>query len=183
MITYISLLRGINVSGRNMMKMNILQKQYENMGFRNISTYLQSGNVIFSSDCSSKNELQQNISQQIEKNFALIVPVVVLTVNDLKQIINKNPFGKDHTKNPSFLHITFLASIPDTYNHEAIENKKQPGEEIAFSDAAVYLYCPNGYGKTKLTNTFLENRLKVVTTTRNWKTTNELLKIVENNNR
>jgi uncharacterized protein (DUF1697 family) len=84
---------------------------------------------------------------------------------------------KDSDKNHTFLHVTFLSSKPNIYYYKQIEDKKLGGEEIFFSDQAVYLYCPNGYGRTKLNNNFLEAKLKVGATTRNWKTTNELLKI------
>lgn len=77
------------------------------------------------------------------------------------------------------MHVTFLSSTPREYNRETIEKKKQDQEEITFSGKAVYLYCPHGYGNTKLTNSFLEAQLKVGATTRNWKTANELLRIAE----
>jgi len=72
-----------------------------------------------------------------------------------------------------------LSSKPDRYNQSSIEEWKQNGEEVFFTDSAVYLYCPNGYGRTKLNNNFLEAKLKVGATTRNWKTTNELFKIAQ----
>ncbi len=77
------------------------------------------------------------------------------------------------------LHITFLADNPVDFDLDGILQKKQAGEEIAIKTNAVYLYCPNGYGKTKLHNSFLENKLKVKATTRNWKTTKELLNMAQ----
>ena len=159
--------------------MDALRKSYENMGFRNVTTYVQSGNVIFVCNELKCNDLEQKISLQIGKDFGFEVPVLVLTIEKLQQIIENNPFVKDSDKDPSFLHITFLASKPDHFDHAQIEDKKQNGEEIFFSDIAVYLYCPNGYGRTKLNNNFLEAKLKVGATTRNWKTTSELFKIAE----
>jgi len=179
MTTYISILRGINVSGQKLIKMDVLRKSYENMGLHNVTTYLQSGNVIFEGNDFEINTLQQKISQQIEKDFGFEVPVIVLTIDKLKQVIDNNPFVQNPNKDQSFLHVTFLASKPDQNNFKTIEDKKQNGEEIFFTEIAVYLYCPNGYGKTKLSNNFLEAKLKVGATTRNWKTTNELFKIAE----
>jgi uncharacterized protein (DUF1697 family) len=179
MTTYISILRGINVSGQKLIKMDALRKSYENMGFCNVTTYVQSGNVIFTGNDSEISELEQKISQQIEKDFGFEVPVIVLTIDKLKQVIDNNPFLKDLNKDQSSLHVTFLSSKPNRYDHSTIDDKKQNGEEIIFSDKAVYLYCPNGYGKTKLSNNFLETKIKVGATTRNWKTTNELLKIAQ----
>ena len=123
--------------------------------------------------------MKQNISGQIEKDFGFDVPVIVFTIDQLKQIIDANPFHKNPNMGQAFLHVTFLSSKPVTYDAKVVEDKKQNGEEICFTDHAVYLYCPNGYGKTKLTNHFLEAKLKVSATTRNWKTTNELYRIAK----
>lgn len=177
MTTYISILRGINVSGQKLIKMDALRKSYEKMGFHSVTTYVQSGNVVFTGNNAKPDELARAITRQIEKDFGFDVPVIVLTVDNLKQIIDSNPFIKDCDKDTTFLHVTFLSSKPQKTDFKSIEEKKISGEEICFSDNAVYLYCPNGYGKTKLTNGFLETKLKVGATTRNWKTTNEILKI------
>ena len=96
----------------------------------------------------------------------------------MKTIIENNPFAKDKGKDISFLHVTFLADIPPQVHKESIIEKRQGNEAIEFNTKAIYLYCPNGYGKTKLNNNFLETKLKVAATTRNWKTTNQLLKLV-----
>ena len=179
MATFISILRGINVSGQKLIKMDALRKLYDNLGFRNVSTYVQSGNVIFSSNDIDTHELEQKISKEIEKEFGFEVPIIVLTVDKLKYVIDNNPFLKFPDKDHAFLHVTFLSSKPDYFDPKVIENKKQEGEDVFFTDDVVYLYCPKGYGSTKLTNTFLESKLKVGATTRNWKTTNELLKITQ----
>lgn len=181
MKTYISILRGINVSGQKLIKMDALKKAYENMGFRNVITYVQSGNVIFSASENESEKLEQMIYSRIVKDFGFEVPVIVLTAEKLKEVVDNNPFGCDPDKDPAFLHVTFLSSKPGKYNSSAIEEKKQGGEEISFTDEVIYIYCPNGYGRTKLNNNFLESKLKVTATTRNWKTTNELLKMAVNN--
>ncbi len=179
MATYISILRGINVSGHNLIKMDDLRNVYTSLGFQNIATYVQSGNIIFTVEDTALHLLEQRISQQIQKVFGFVVPVIVLTAIHLKHIIDNNPFLQDPHKDESFMHVTFLSARPNAYNKEIIESKKQKGEEIRFSDSAIYLYCPNGYGKTKLNNNFLETKLKVPATTRNWKTTNELYKMAQ----
>ena len=179
MTTYISILRGINVSGQKLIKMDALRNSYEKLGFSSVTTYVQSGNVIFTGNNAKPNELTQTITLQIEKDFGFDVPVIVLTIDNLKQIIDSNPFLKHSDKDTTYLHVTFLSSKPQKNDFKAIEEKKLNGEEISFADNAIYLYCPNGYGKTKLTNSFLETKLKVGATTRNWKTTNELLKIAQ----
>ena len=177
MNTFISILRGINVSGKKRIKMADLQNLYEELGFRSVTTFIQSGNVVFKTKDLSLEKMEQMISQQIKKDFRFEVPIIVMTLDQLKQTINKNPFISDPEKIPSFLHVTFLSSKPAPYAKETIERKKRNGEEIIFSENVIYLYCPNGYGKTKLTNNFLESKIKVAATTRNWKTLNELLRI------
>lgn len=177
MTTYISILRGINVSGQKIIKMDALKNMYEGLKFKNIKTYVQSGNVIFTDNETDLKKLENKIHKQIELDFGFSVPVIVLTKEILQEIVNSNPFSKAPKNETSFLHVTFLADIPTEYDKELVENKKQIGEEIQLADRAVYLYCPNGYGKTKLNNSFLETHLKVIATTRNWKTTNELLNL------
>ncbi|MEE6188017.1 DUF1697 domain-containing protein [Niabella digestorum] len=178
MVTYLSLLRGINVSGKRIIKMDALKQLYEKLKFKNVHTYVQSGNVIFSANKEDTKQLAQKISVQIEKEFGFDVPVIVLTSTNLKAIIDHNLLAKDKSKNAEFLHVTFLGDVPETFDKDAILKVKHPTEAIEITSSAVYLYCPNGYGKTKLNNTFLEKKLKVPATTRNWKTVNELLKLL-----
>lgn len=160
--------------------MDALKKMYAKLRFENIQTYVQSGNVVFSADYEDPRKLEKIISAAIETEFGLEVPVIVMDVKTLEAIIQNNPFAKEFQKDSAFLHVTFLAGAPDDFDKDRIIEKKHPDEEIAFTPQAVYLYCPNGYGKTKLHNTFLEKKLNVKATTRNWKTTHELLKICKN---
>src|SRR5699024_1076849 len=141
---YISMLRGINVSGKNLIKMEALKKVFEQLGFKNINTYLQSGNVIFSnSNSSSPANLQSLITSEIKKNLGINPSVIRRTKNELKKIIEQCPFTEDKEK--KFIHYTFLSDPPRRYNLESINKKKAPNEEVFISERAVYLYCPNGY--------------------------------------
>jgi len=179
MNTYLSILRGINVSGQKSIRMKYLKDLYENLGFEEVQTYVQSGNVVFRTPDLKPGELAVKISRQIEKEFGFGVPVLVMTREQLKKIIDNNPLSKDPQKDPAFLHVTFLSSEPAEVKMDRIEPKKSAGEEIVISGKVIYLYCPNGYGKTKLSNSFLESILKVTATTRNWKTTQQLYRIAE----
>ncbi|ODS84971.1 MAG: hypothetical protein ABS46_02385 [Cytophagaceae bacterium SCN 52-12] len=169
METYISILRGVNVGGQAQIKMEALKKSYEKLYLSNVATYIQSGNVIFDAGETDTRIIENRICSQIEADFGVKVPVIVLTWGSLKKIIEENPFTKDPGKDLTFLHVTFLAETPKQYDKESIEDKKQGDEEIRFSEKAIYLYCPHGYGRTKLNNNFLEKKLKVGATTRNWK--------------
>lgn len=179
MTTYIALLRGINVSGQKMIKMDMLKKSFERLGFTSITTYLQSGNVIFRSKETDISGLENTISNQIEKDAGFRVPIIVLSLKMLKQITESNPFLKDRNKDIKFMHITFLSVTPEHIDIKVFEDKMQKGEEIIFSEKVIFLYCQNGYGRTKLTNNFIETKLKLSATTRNWKTATELLKIAQ----
>jgi uncharacterized protein (DUF1697 family) len=179
MQTYISLLRGINVSGQRLIKMADLQLTYAKLGFESVETYIQSGNVVFRSRETDTFRLQSVISRQILKDFGFEVPVLVLTAKKLEKILTENPFKAGGAKDLSAVYITFLHARPDQHYREDIITKKQEYEEIVFTESVVYLYCPKGYGKTKLNNAFLESKLRVEATTRNLKTSEELLRMTE----
>lgn len=176
--TYIAILRGINVSGAKPIKMDALRNTFQKQGFENVATYIQSGNMVFTAAEKETTKLASKIAESIKTDFGFDVPVIVLSAAELQTITENNPLN-DGIKDEAFLHVTFLAEKPAAINFNDIEAKKQGEEEIVISEMAVYLFCPHGYGKTKLTNTFLESKLKVSATTRNWKTCGELLRIAE----
>lgn len=158
--------------------MEALRKLYENLGYQHVKTYLQSGNVVFKAPA-SENEIAQKISRRIKTEYGFEVPVIVLTLDELEKIIESNPFLNDPEKDPSAFYVTFLETQPAIFDRKVIEDKKRKEEEIHFADNAVYIYCPKGYGATKLSNTFLESKLKVSATTRNWKSTNAIFKLAQ----
>lgn len=179
METYISILRGINVSGKNIIKMEQLRELFIALKFQHVQTYIQSGNVIFQTKETTQALLSKKIAEAIEKQFGFKIPVLTLTIDELKSAIIDNPFLIKENKDNAFLHVTFLADLPAKQLLTVIEKEKYLPDEIQILNKCVYLYCPNGYGKTKLHNTFIENKLKVSATTRNWKTCQELIKIAE----
>ncbi len=179
MNTYISILRGINVSGSKMIKMDALRKMYEGMGFKNVQTYIQSGNVIFQSKKTLAANLENKIAKEILENTNFEVPVLVKELDELKNVLNSNPFLDKRKEDINFLHVTFLSDTPQKENIEKIKGEYSP-DEFIISDKNIFLFCPNGYGKTKLHNNFFENKLKLQATTRNWKTITELVNIAEN---
>lgn len=179
MTTYISIIRGINVSGQKTIKMDALKTMYESLAFANVQTYIQSGNVLFQYNDVPRADLQQKIAEEIKNIFGFDVPVLVMDIEKLKEIIVNNPFIVEEVKDIAYQHVTFLYSKPDTKYIESIRQNLAQDEAFALTDTSVYLYCPNGYGRTKLTNTFFEKKLNVIATTRNWKTTIELLNIAE----
>ena len=174
MQTYIAILRGINVSGNRMIKMDALRQMFSDMGFTGVKSYIQSGNIIFQSKNGNDTKLEQKIAEEILSRFGFDVPVIVLTRDELKIIIEQNPYLSDNTKENSHLHVTFLAEKPLQPLVDKLNEDEILTDDFKTGERAIYLYCPNGYSKTKLSNSLIENRLKVVATTRNWKTCNEL---------
>jgi len=179
METYIAILRGVNVGGKTL-KMADLRTKIERLGFENVSTYIQSGNILFKYRKEKNEVLEQKIKDFILADFNLDVPVVILTLKKLERIIKCNPFPKQNEKDIAFMHVTFLQTKPEFFDEQLILARRTGDEEIVFTDEAVYLYCPNGYGTSKLTNNLFESKMKVAATTRNWKTTLKLLELAKN---
>lgn len=177
MKTYISFLRGINVSGKNLIKMNSLQELYEKLGFRNVKTYIQSGNVIFRYMEIPTGEIERVISEEILKRYTLNITVIVREISMMRIILEQNPFLSAIKEENAGLFITLLASPSGQISLNGNDDSSFLPDKYVIKDLAIYLFCPNGYGKTKLSNNFFENKLRVKATTRNLKTLTELVKL------
>lgn len=177
MAVFLSILRGINVSGQKMIKMTDLKALYEELSFKNVSTYIQSGNVIFENK--EDKELCKKIEKKIFEKYNFLVPVIIRSMEEMETTINGNMFLKEKKIELDKLHVTYLEEEPLPENLEKIGNVQFEPDRFYISGKDIYIYCPGGYGKTKLNNTFFENKLKVKATTRNWKTTNEILRIMK----
>lgn len=180
MKTYIAILRGINVSGHKMIKMEALRKMFEELNFKSVKTYIQSGNVVFQSKEINSDKIEKKIAKKIKEEFSIEVPVMVKELDELKTVLKNNPFVNKRKENITKLHITFLNREPEKAAIDKIKEGQYIPDEFILAGKTVYLFCPNGYGNTKLNNNFFENKLKVVATTRNWKTVNELVLMGEN---
>jgi uncharacterized protein (DUF1697 family) len=168
--TYFALLRGINVSGSNLIKMDALKKSMESLGFLNVRTYIQSGNILFDFENAAILNLAKVITEKIAQDFGLQVPVLVKTIDEWEIAINENPFLPEHAQSIELLHLTFLDNHPDESLVQKILSVQCGNDQWMIIKDRIYLHCPQGYGNTKFTNTFFENKLKVRATTRNWKT-------------
>ena len=168
---YIALLRGINVGGHKKLKMTDLKLLFEDLGFENVTTYIQSGNVVFSAK--DGENLEAKISKEIEKRFGWEVSVLVKTAHELTKILKDCPFDKAKKAEAYFM---LLATPPKTEFMEALANLSYPEEEFVITPECVYISYKNGAGKAKLNNNFFEKKLQVTATTRNFRT---LAKLVE----
>ena len=121
MKTYISMLRGINVSGQKMIKMAELKALYESLNFRNVETYIQSGNVVFESMMTNTAEVTKKIEDKIKQSFGFSAPVILRTQNEFLRVIEKNPFLTKSAEHVTKLYVTFLSRVPDGACIEEIE--------------------------------------------------------------
>jgi uncharacterized protein (DUF1697 family) len=176
MHTYISMLRGINVTGHKMIKMAELEELYKSLRLSNVATYIQSDNVIFQSGNTDPVPIESSIEKAIEKSFGFSVTVILRRPPQLRKVISKCPFLSASKPDGSWLYVTFLKARPLPSLVKALAqvgSKNSDRYEIAGSE--IYLHCPNGYGKTQFSNNFFEKHLKVAATTRNWNTVKTLL--------
>ena len=175
---YVAILRGINVSGKNMIKMPALVKLFEQIGCKDVKTYVQSGNVIFKHPLVKTKDFEKQIRELIEKELNLKVPVIIFEENYLQKVKIDNPFVIENDIDLSKLHVTFLSDEPTKENAAKISADQFLPDEFVIDKKVIYLHCPVSYGNTKLTNNYFENKLKVTATTRNWKTVNALAELV-----
>jgi uncharacterized protein (DUF1697 family) len=174
MYTYISLLRGINVSGQKKIKMADLKVLYEGLGFANVRTYQQSGNVVFDTHTQDADELAAHIEPRIKQVYGYSVTVFIRQPGDFQRILESNPFVDRPGAQPNRLLVTFLYRQSPEAKLNDLSIPPGTGDEFYIGKREIYLFCPGGYGKSKLSNNFFERKLGVPATTRNWKTVNAL---------
>lgn len=169
----IAILRGINVGGKRRILMADLKILCEELGLKNVKTYIQSGNLIFDSD-KTNSMIEFELEKKIVEKFGFDVPVIVRDSEELQVSINKNPFVDFCDINQ--LHLTFLKEKPTEENKEKISTYNYEPDKFKIDNKDVFIFCSGKYHQTKLSNIFFEKKLKVGATTRNWKT---ILKLSE----
>lgn len=173
--SHVALLRGINVGGKNNLPMKSLSPLFTDAGCSDVRTYVQSGNVVFRASSSLAQGIPALIEKAISEQFGLRVPVVHRTAAELRQLAKDNPYLRTE-KDSTRLHVAFLAAKPTASQVAALDPDRSPPDEFTVSGREVYLRLPNGVGKTKLTNAYLDSKLGTTSTLRNWRT---VLKLVE----
>jgi uncharacterized protein (DUF1697 family) len=177
MPTYVAMLRGINVGPGKIVKMERLRASFEALGFGGARTYVQSGNVIFESEQKSPAGLSKKIEEKIQHTFGFTAPVLVKTSKEMAQIVSDNPLVKEKGIDHFKLHVTFLSDAPPKTAVQVLEPLATDRDRVRILNREIYLYCSDGYGRTKLSNNAIEKKLSVVSTTRNWRTVNTLLEM------
>lgn len=165
---FVAMLRGVNVSGRNRLPMGDFADLVTALGFEDVVTYVQSGNAVFSGQGDSTG-VASAIAAALADRLALAVPVIVRTASDLRSLLRANPL-LPREPDPTKLHVTFLATDPGPSGLKLEPPAGAGHDSFVVAGPNVYLHCPGGYGRTKLTNDFFERRLGTMATTRNWRT-------------
>jgi uncharacterized protein (DUF1697 family) len=177
-----ALLRGINVSGKKIIKMEALRTLFEKEGFTDVQTYIQSGNVIFKSKLSSKEKIAAGIEKMIENEFGFDVTVFVLDEQRLKKAVNAMPYAdglEPEGQGSKKLYVTFLSSIPGEENLEKLMEGQIGNDLISLSGDVLYFKLESKASESKLSNNLIENKLKIKATTRNWNVTLKFFELLK----
>lgn len=175
---FICLLRSVNVSGVNIIKMEALRAFFESFGFQNVTTYIQSGNIIF--DAKEKPS-PSFLEEQLKKEFnTKNVAVLLRTPQEMETILLQNPFAHQPDFNTKKLYIYYLETIPDEVLVQELTKLTFEGELFSIKNQGIYVYYKINRGRAKLSNAFFEKKLRTRVTARNWNTTNKLFLLATN---
>lgn len=178
MTIYVSMLRAVNVGGSSPIKMDALRTAYESLGLSDVRTLLQSGNVLFRSGLTDRRQLAKRIMQEIERQLGLEVVVILRTLEEIVSIVERGPVLSPRASRDKLL-VMFLKSVPDAAAQAALlkwHKGKEMKEMLEMRGPEIYLYYPDGVGRSKLTSAVIEGKLDTPGTARNW---NTLTKLVE----
>jgi uncharacterized protein (DUF1697 family) len=173
-VSHVALLRGINVGGKNVVPMKDLAAVFADAGCRDVRTYIQSGNVVFRGPAPAR--LRGVLEARIERTFGLRVPVVLRTADELAAVTRSNPYLDDDPSTDA-LHVVFLADQPTDAAAASLDPKRSPPDTFTVMGREIYLRCPAGVGRSKLTNAYFDGKLSTVSTVRNWRTVLKLLEL------
>ncbi len=176
---YLALLRGVNVSGHNMIKMEDLKTAIEAIWFTNVETYIQSGNVFVEADLESSFSVGFKIKQEIYKTFGYEVPVIVIGKQDLELCLTNNPFLKEKDVDTKKLYVGFLSKELNSNAINELKISQFKPDEAVMDGNRIFIKYHIGAGKTRLDQKYIEKKLNVVATIRNWNTVNKLLEMFE----
>ena len=159
--------------------MDDLRESFEDLDFKKVKTYIQSGNVVFQTEKTSPATLSKKIENKISSDFGFAVSVILRTSAELAATIEANPFAKAHGVDPEKLHVTFLSDVPAASALKKLAEFTVPPDQSRCSGKQIYLHLPNGFSKSSLWKVPWEKSLGVVTTTRNWRTVNTIYQMCQ----
>ena len=173
------MLRGVNVGGHNPIKMEALRALYESLGLGGAQTYIQSGNVVFQAKERDSARLAERIGDAIQRDFGFHPGVVVRTCLEMREAMAKNPFPAQAAAEPGKLLVMFLGGLPDADSRDKAIRINTGPEQLKFEGRELYIYYPDGQGRSKLSLPVVEKTLKTSMTGRNWNTVGKLLGMAE----
>ena len=173
---YVALLRSVNIGGYGRINMNELRASFEKLGYADVTTYIQTGNVLFSTSSKSEPKIAGEIEERLDEDFGESPAVILRSIPELLRIGKASPYARSGA-NPSRHHVTFLATPPTKAVLASFTLPPSGKDELVIDGREVYVHTPDGYAETKYTGSFLERRLGVVSTTRNWNTVTKLCEL------
>lgn len=173
--TYVAFLRGVNVGGKNRLPMQALAAMFVAAGCTGVSTYIQSGNVIFRAKRRVAERVQEAVTAAVTAEFGFISPVVVRSREEMQEVLERQPYP---VSDEDMLHVYFLKSEPALEDVDTLDQKRSPGDEFLVRGRDIYARLGNGMAKTKLTNAYFDSKLKTVSTARNWRTVMKLVELM-----
>jgi len=173
---YVALLRGINVGGSNQMKMDDLKAVFSQLGFENVKSYINSGNLAFDTKKTPENKLIDRIESAVESKFGRRVHIMVREQKDIERVIKNNPFDGQY-ENHKHMHVLFLKEPMPAEKEEFLQASALTGEQYAVRGREIYNLLPNGVAGSLLTKGFFERKPVVAYTGRNWRTVEKLLEL------
>ncbi|MBD5655626.1 MAG: DUF1697 domain-containing protein [Candidatus Eremiobacteraeota bacterium] len=174
-VTYVALLRGVNVGGKNVLPMAALAQIFSDAGSTDVVTFIQSGNVVFSASATVARGLADRVATAIVERFGFGSVVILRSAREFEDAIASNPFLGTVTDLRQ-LHVMFLARKPEPDRVATLDAGRSPGDSFVASDREIYLSLPNGTAGSKLTNAYFDAKLATTSTVRNW---NTVLKLAE----
>lgn len=175
----ISMLRGVNLGPHNRIKMDALRALYESLKLENPRTYVQSGNVVFRTKEKNSPALANKIQAAIAKNCGCSPDVILRTPDELRKAVAANPFSEQAKREPGKVLVAFLAAAPPREAEANLESFKDFSEKLQLKGRELYIYFPNGAGRSKLPWSSIDKLVKVTGTARNWNSVMALLQIAE----
>jgi uncharacterized protein (DUF1697 family) len=171
---YVALLRGINVGGHNKIKMEELREMFSSLGFEDVKSYINSGNIIFKGRKTTHDKLVTKIEKAIEKTFSLQIKVVVRESSEISNLVSNNPF-EDKISDDQNLFVAFLENELSPENHQLLLSNNSEFEEFAVFQQDVFCLTKKGFREGLLGKKYIDKKLKTAATVRNWRTVNKLL--------
>jgi|SRR5581483_365764 len=171
----VCMLRGVNVGGHNLIRMDVLRALCTSLKLQNPQTYVQSGNVVFATAERDLDRLASRIEAAIEKKAGFRPAVILRTADEMRGVIARNPFAGRDGIEPAKLAVLFLARDPGHDARERLRAIKTGPEELHIADRELYVYYPNGMGRSKFTAAVIERTLQTGATGRNWNSVTKLL--------